>query len=426
MVYVFVWVGEFGVELLNWHAVIHRFAATIPSGDSIVCCSRAGVYPLYDFADEYLDIGDLPRFQQSQASGYYACLVMKSRSNATNPPLHPQRSLRAAAHSRYLIRELESVILERLRHRGLVDRGSECRFVFSSRGTRLNGCIFGQASYRDSLPWLLVRRLFRGVESASPSLANTLRRVLRASQRRLGRPDYRGIGQIYDRLDVGNNHFQKIHPDLGAIAEVEGKLGWRLREPYVLCQHRRRPIRQPSAEEMARDREAALLRLLARATGMRIVLLSFATGRRNDSHSDFPALPECARYECGEFPEQACLIHFSAHCLFFTEGDLGSHTYVPPLMGKDVTVIAPRSVFSLVSSPIDFWNRSVFRFGGQLLPRASDDVFRSEDSMRELAEEVRRRAQQSEKHPGPVPARSLESPIATAAGALKRRSERDL
>ena len=86
--------------------------------------------------------------------------------------------------------------------------------------------------------------------------------------------------------------------------------------------------------------------------------------------------------------EQACLIHFAKHCLFFTEGDLGSHIYVPPFMGKDVTAVAPRSIYELESAPIDFWNRGVFRFGGQIVPLPTEEALRSDSSMRQTVQQI--------------------------------------
>ena len=78
------------------------------------------------------------------------------------------------------------------------------------------------------------------------------------------------------------------------------------------------------------------------------------------------------------------------------KGDFGSHIYVPPFMGKDVFAIAPRSVYQLdtlpgvrwSTTPIEFWNRKVFRFGGQIFAKISEDVFDSPQSMLKLVEEI--------------------------------------
>ena len=57
-------------------------------------------------------------------------------------------------------------------------------------------------------------------------------------------------------------------------------------------------------------------------------------------------------------------------------------------MGKDVTLVAPRSIYQLESAPIDFWNQKVFRFGGQMIPIASEEAFSSKDSLHALVDEI--------------------------------------
>ena len=51
-------------------------------------------------------------------------------------------------------------------------------------------------------------------------------------------------------------------------------------------------------------------------------------------------------------------------------------------MGKDVVAIGPHSLYELGFTPIDFWNRHVFRFGGQIVAKMSEDVFPSRQSVR--------------------------------------------
>ena len=88
------------------------------------------------------------------------------------------------------------------------------------------------------------------------------------------------------------------------------------------------------------------------------------------------------------FSEQACLVEFSRRCVFFTEGVVGSHIYVPPFMGKDVVAIGSRTVHEEWAASTDFWNRSVFRFGGRIIPKVSEDVLASGHRTRELADEI--------------------------------------
>ena len=59
MTYVFVFVGEFGYELLNWQGVIRKFRRLNPNV-RVICASRGNVQPLYENA-EYVDISDVRR-----------------------------------------------------------------------------------------------------------------------------------------------------------------------------------------------------------------------------------------------------------------------------------------------------------------------------------------------------------------------------
>src|SRR5262249_34896158 len=112
------------------------------------------------------------------------------------------------------------------------------------------------------------------------------------------------------------------------------------------------------------------------------------TGRHLDSYSAFADVPGCFSYTASAFVDQACLISLAKSCVFFTEGDFGSHIYVPPLLGKNVHAIAPRDIYQLGTTPIDYWNRTVFGFGGQILPWEAEEVFRSTRSIAEVADEI--------------------------------------
>jgi hypothetical protein len=356
MLYVFTFLGEFGYELLNWQGVVRRFAASLPEGDRIVCCSRAGVAPLYESAAAYFDIGDVPGFRETRAVRYWTA---RSRGRLT--------SLRDVASDSALKRRLRRIIRRWLDEAGVSRPDEPVRFVFSSDGVRLRGCNFGPVGYRYTPFGVLVSDVCAFGKWLLPR--RTTERLARAKRRLLDRApvvDYRGDGDIYSRLDLGNNVYRKLEPDQASRAAVEAKLGWRLDEPFLLVQGRRRDKAQASSDRLPENAVNRALRRLAGRT--RLLLLGFSTGRWLDSYSVFAAGGAGARYECRSFPEQACLVHFARHCLFLTEGDLGSHTYVPPLMGRDVSIMAPRSVFALESSPVEFWNRHVFRFGGQMIP----------------------------------------------------------
>lgn len=61
---------------------------------------------------------------------------------------------------------------------------------------------------------------------------------------------------------------------------------------------------------------------------------------------------------------------------------------MPPFMGKDVTSVAPRSIYSLHSAPVDFWNQRVFRFGGRIIPGAAEDTLTSPATIEKAAGDI--------------------------------------
>src|SRR5262249_39932068 len=191
-------------------------------------------------------------------------------------------------------------------------------------------------------------------------------------------------GAIYDRLDLSNNVYDRIRPDLRVRRDVEDALAFDLASvPFTLVQARARRIVVRSTDQVPTKQ---LVQELARR--QRVVLLGFDSGRALDSTSDLPAMPDTRLYRCASFLEQACLVHFARRCVFLTEGDFGSHIYVPPFMGRNVVAIAPASIFKLGTTPIEFWNERVFRFGGQIRPVTVEDLFSSPDSLQRRLDDL--------------------------------------
>jgi hypothetical protein len=332
MTYVFVFLGEFGYELLNWQGVVRKFSRELGPADRIIACSRANVYPLYESAHRYIDISDVPAFRNSVACGYFALkpddLSLNSAGN-----LAFDRELRRALAAEIRSR-LELPPPPRMGPLARLFGSDACRFIFSSQKTLLRNCTFG------------CNRARFGSDPAE--------------------------GNIYDRMDLTNNKFQKIEPDLRMRPMLEERLGFSLEEPFVLSQTRRRQIVVRSSRTVSNEQLLAAL-----AQQIRVVLLEFDTGRTLDSYSQFAQIPGTSVCACRTFVEQTCLIYFSRQCVFFSEGDFGSHIYVPPFVGRDVLAVAPADVYGLGNTPIDFWNRAVFRFGGQIDARIAEDVFSS-------------------------------------------------
>lgn len=306
---------------------MRKFSRTLAPCDAVVCASRVQVSPLYETAKFYIDLGGLPLFKESIACGYYALASERLSVQSWQNRLFGLR----------LKTQCKQMIMRHLKKEGVSESARIC-WIFSSDETELHGCRFG------------CERQDFGRDPAE--------------------------GNIYEQLPLTNNNFRKISVDVAAKQVVEEKLGWRLDEPYLLCQTRRRKIVVRSSERISAER---IIERLARE--FRVVLLEFNTGRHLDSYSHFDLPGSCETYLCSSFVEQAALIAHARHCVFFTEGDFGSHIYVPPLLGKNVTAIAPASVYSLGTTPIAFWNREVFRFGGQIYPKAAEAFYAAPDSL---------------------------------------------
>lgn len=316
--YVFVFLGEFGYELMNWQGVVRRFAQRLPASSSVVVAGRPGLQQFYETAAQYVEIGDLPEYRSSFAGAYFAM-----------PPDQPRRSRPPTRAQLEFDRDLRKAI-ERHVRRELRVPERRVEFVFSSDFNGLGDCEFG------------VDPRFYGLDL------------------------YRG--QIYRTLDARNNEYALIRPSEDVRAGIEATLGWGLDEPYVLVQGRTREI---GPQAGGRLDAAAVVEALARH--VRVVYLEFESGRYLDSGST-ATFHGATAFRVSSFREQSCLIAHARHCVFFTEGDLGSHTYLPPLLGKDVTVVAAADVFAQRSAPLDFWNGAVFRFGGKLLPQPHEQL----------------------------------------------------
>lgn len=338
MIYVFVFLGEFGYELLNWQGVIRKFIATkkLPE-DKVICCSRAYLSPLYEGADLYIDISELPYFKNSVANMYWAhnpdCQIFtkygQENKNTINWEIFSEKD---KLYQQKMYKQIEKFVMDKLDENNFGNI-YDLKFIFSSEALELSGLSFGPSKE------VLAKK-----------------------------------GGIYEDLNLDNNLFQKINADETMSKEIEKKLGFSLREPYVLCQDGYREIVQRSKDKISKQ---SLISDIAES--INVVLLSFSTGRNLDSYSDFRKVNGCYEYDCSSFLEQSCLIQNAKTCLFFTEGDFRSHNYVPPFLGKNVYSVAPKTVFDINTSPLDFWNSNVFRFGGKIIPICSEDLIDNDD-----------------------------------------------
>ncbi len=336
MNYIFVFLGEFGYELLNWQGVIRKFSKTIDrTKDNITVCTRAGLEPFYEFADRYITISELPLYKNSAANMYWAhnpeCNFYKRNKETLEKGLDWElMSKKDLKYQKRMKKEIMKFVFEKL-DTSFFDKYifKKYKFIFSSDYQTLNGLTFGTKNMNEA--------------------------------------------KIYSDLDLDNNEFVKTSACKEARQVVEDKLGFNLSDDYVLCQTGARKV-------VRRSKESATLDILKEiALKIKVVLLDFDTKRNLDSKSEFENIENCYRYSCSSFKEQSVLIENSKYCLFFTEGDFRSHNYLPPLMGKNVYSVAPKTVFKLGTTPIDFWNSNVFRFGGQIVPIFAEELENRKD-----------------------------------------------
>ena len=179
---------------------------------------------------------------------------------------------------------------------------------------------------------------------------------------------------IYGGEGHKQNLYAKIDYDSAEVkSDLENRLQINLSAPYVLVQGRKRDIVIRSKHVVPTE---ALVEKLAEK--IPVVVLNFNTNRAWDSRSEIAAVKNCRVLETFSAHEQAILIKHAAECVFTTENDFGSHIYVPPFMGRDVLAIAGADVYKIGTTPIDFWNSKIFKFGGQILPFVSEEVFASD------------------------------------------------
>lgn len=338
MNYIFAFLGEFGYEVLNWQGAIRKFSKKINNNDKIIIASRKGLSNFYEFANQYIDISQLTYFQNSAANMYW------SHNPEINCYKHHQEviegklpaeffSKKDKKYQKALKSEIKNYVCDVLNLK-LFDKLFNTKFIFSSEYQVINGVEFGSEDFDH--PY------------------------------------------IYNDLKLDNNDFIKIEPNNEVKNNVEKKLNFSLNDNYILCQTGSRQVVQRSKAHV----EYKVLNELSKSA--KIVLLNFDTGRNLDSKSIFPDIENCYIYNCNSFEEQSVLIANSKECVFFTEGDFRSHNYLPPFMGKNVFSVADESVFKLGTTPIDFWNKNVFKFGGQIIPVFSSKL-ENENGLTEIS-----------------------------------------
>jgi hypothetical protein len=310
--FVFVFLGEFGYELLGWQGWVRRLARKLPPGSKLVCGVRPGMELLYERAALTVDVTQDPMYLRSVASGYWA--------------LHPVHS---SHHFCLTNRRYDALLKQRLR--ALIEPYLHgfppAVFVFSSDAVQFGSIPFGA-------PWGCPMTFWR---AACP------------------------VPGIYEAMNPDLQEFRRIGPDPSDVMKFRTILGPLMDRGYVFVQGR-----VPRLQRLIPTEFLGIIERIARYAP--VVFARFDTGRAKDTVADIPDLPGVHRLVIRSFRDQVALISAARTCVVFTEGDLGSPAYVPPLAGKDVHVVAPAWVFSLPSAPVEYWNSTLFRFGGKMIP----------------------------------------------------------
>tara|TARA_Y100000356_G_scaffold133553_1_gene140855 strand:- start:194 stop:1222 length:1029 start_codon:yes stop_codon:yes gene_type:complete len=324
MKYVFTFIGEFGYEMLNWQGTIRKWATKHKKeNDEIIVCSRKGLEIMYETADWYLDISELDSMQNVVADCYWSYVFV----DGTHPdlPREQWKIQRKGEHIENIKNEIKNLLEEELKN-------DYVKWIWSCDYQELDGCQFGLIAPGGNQG---------GIYNSS-----------------------------HNQLDVNNNVYKKfsLNTDKQKIRKkVESKLGFSLDEDYILCQT---GFRKGYEHTKVRINHEKIIDNLSK--DCKIVLMDFNTNRLHDSYSKFDTNFDTIKVD--NIKEQALLIENSKKCVFFSEGVLRSHTYLPPMFGKDVEVIAPKEIFSKTDAPVKFWNENVFKFGGQMIPKPYEDI----------------------------------------------------
>lgn len=326
MDYIFTFLGEFGYEFFNWQGVIRKWNNNFrKSDDRVIVCSRKGMHLLYEFSDEYVDISEIVSYKKTTAGGYIAVMEL------------------GFGYDEHGCTELNRICVDDIKKdiKELVNSKIELndpKWVFSCDPQYINGLPFGKTGP--------------------------------------------GGGSIYDYTVLPHNEYKKIDiPQEDSIKkQIEEKLGFELNDEYILVQTAKRDSFMKIKSRMKLDYTDIIKHLSKK---YKIIYLSFDSGRFNDSKSD-EDLENVITYQCNTFEEQSVLINNAEANIFFSEGDFRSHLYIPPMIGKDVVIIVAKEVLGLRTSPVDFWNENIYRFGAQMYPIAYDEILDNEENMQQF------------------------------------------
>ena len=292
----FVFLGEFGYELLNWQGLVRRYSLNNP-GKTIVALSRTSCEMLYTDHSKFISLDSNDRYLKSVASGYFARSPI-GRTNGIRDTL-----------GAYALRR--SIIIQ-IRHEL---KTKNATVIFSDRCQLVDGIQFGASRYRFGLEL--------------------------------------GHASIYDGKALEVNKYVQLTTKQRLTIEFESDF------IFVMTARRSRIVRDNTTLDVD-----SILNALSSIGN--VVVGEFKTVRIDETEPIHNSNSKIQRLSISNLEEQVNLIKHSKVCVFISEGDFRSHTYVPPMAGKDVFVVGSSGIFK--NGDIEGWNRHVFEFGGQIIP----------------------------------------------------------
>ena len=158
---------------------------------------------------------------------------------------------------------------------------------------------------------------------------------------------------IYDGSNLKQNKYTQLRTKNKSTAGVEGD--------YIF-------VMTASRSQIVRDNKTLDIESILNALSSlgEVIVGEFKTVRTNETEPISHSNQQVRRHSISNLEEQVNLINFAKVCVFISEGDFRSHTYVPPMAGRDVFVIGSSGIYK--NGDIEGWNRHVFNFGGQIIP----------------------------------------------------------
>jgi len=342
MNYVFIMLGEFGYEVLNWHGIIRKWALyNKKEGDTVTICSRNGLELFYEFADNYVNLSQFDSYNKTIADCYDAYIV--PNGDVETMPRKEWDIKRNGKHIDDIKNDVINYTTSKLKLE------SDVQYVWSCDFTEFNNYFhFGK-----------MQLVYGGIYD----------------------PNLIAKGEFGAPLRIEENLYNEINLD-SFIDEVKKKIQKKvnidLDKPYIFTQTAFRT--GYDLRSTVKINHKMLFNKISKKYP--VLFLDFNSGRKLDSFSKFDNFET---YSTDNLKEQLVLMKLSKHCILTSEGDYRSHFYLPCFVGRDSHVIASEDIMKRLSATsCDFYNEYVFTFGGQITNYVYEEVIENLEKFNEV------------------------------------------